>query len=266
MRADPGQVEQIVLNLAVNARDAMPSGGRITVATDNVVLDEEFCRHHPPATEGEHVQLAVTDTGVGIDAETLDHIFEPFFTTKGATGGTGLGLSTVYGIVTQHGGLILIDSELGQGTTFKVYFPRVDATAEALPARKVTTDMPPGAETILVVEDESVVRTLAVRVLRRLGYEVLESDRGADALHIAQGHDGPIHLLLTDVIMPLMNGRELAERLEIDRPDVRVLFTSGYTDDVIAPHGVLDGESHFIAKPYTPRKLARKVRTVLDER
>jgi PAS domain S-box-containing protein len=266
VRADAGQVEQVIMNLAVNARDAMPSGGKLTIETSNVSLDEEYARFHAPLRPGNYVMLAISDTGAGMDSETQSHIFEPFFTTKGPKG-TGLGLSTVYGIVKQSGGYIWVYSETGKGTTFKIYFPRVAETVEspahvATPAESAAPE--PGTETILLVEDESNLRYLARQFLEKQGYRVIEAADGAVAMQIAVAHEGVIHLLLTDVIMPGMNGRELALRISEIRPNVKVLYMSGYTENVIGRNGTLDAGVRLLQKPFTLRDLKSKVREALD--
>ncbi len=264
VRADPGQIEQVVVNLAVNARDAMPEGGTLTIETANTELDEEAAEELTDLEPGHYVVLAVTDTGIGMDGETLDRAFEPFFTTKGVGKGTGLGLATVYGIVKQSGGTVWIRSAPGLGTSIQVYLPRIDEeVAEArltlAPVRAI------GEETVLVVEDELSVRDLAVRILRKVGYRVLSAESGAAALALVQQHPDVVHLLLTDVVMPQMSGRQLAERLTTRYPEMKVLYMSGYTDNAIVHHGVLDDDVHFIGKPFTPAALSRKVREILAE-
>jgi PAS domain S-box-containing protein len=267
VRADGGQIEQVIMNLAVNARDAMPSGGKLTIETANVTLDEEYSRVHAPLRPGDYVMFSITDSGAGMDAETQSHIFEPFFTTKG-TKGTGLGLSTVYGIVKQSGGYVWVSSEVGRGTTFKIYLPRVPSLEEPLvPAAAAPVHfqkVEPGTETILVVEDEANLRYLARQYLEKQGYRVVEAADGAVAMQIAVAHEGVIHLLLTDVIMPGMNGRELAQRISEIRPNVKVLYMSGYTENVIGHNGTLEAGVRLLQKPFNLRDLKRRVREVLD--
>ncbi|MEK7372462.1 MAG: PAS domain S-box protein [candidate division NC10 bacterium] len=262
VKADPGQLEQVLLNLVVNARDAMPRGGRITIETGSVVGGtEDGPAGIPP---GPHTMLAVSDNGSGMNAETLSHIFEPFFTTKGRDRGTGLGLATVYGIVAQSGGHIAVESEPGQGTVFRVYLPRVDEPADRLAPPSTGAEARGGQETILLTEDAVDLRTLAREVLTRRGYLVLDAADGAEALALAERHPGPIHLLLTDVVMPRVSGRELAEHLAAKHPAMKVLYMSGYTDDAVLRHGVLRSEVAFLQKPFGPGALARKVREILD--
>ena len=264
--ADPGQIEQVIMNLVVNARDAMPRGGKLTIETTAVVLDRSYADRHLDVAPGPHVLLAVSDSGVGMDKATQAHMFEPFFTTKTLGKGTGMGLATVFGIVRQSGGTIWVDSELGVGTTFKVYFPAVDGALQAS-----RSSVPPesqalhGSETILLVEDDERVRVLARAILRKYGYEVLVATSGGDALLLCEQHAATIHLLLTDVVMLHMSGRELAKRLVSVRPQMKVLYMSGYTDDAVVRHGVLEATINFIQKPITPEALARKVREVLGE-
>jgi two-component system, cell cycle sensor histidine kinase and response regulator CckA len=263
VRADAGQVQQVLMNLVVNARDAMPTGGKLLLETVNADLAEQYAELHQPVIPGRYVMLAVSDTGTGMDAETKARIFEPFFTTKEKGRGTGLGLSTVYGIVKQSGGYVWVYSERGRGTTFKLYFPRVDAPADPpAPAREAATLT--GTETILLAEDDEMLRPLSKGLLEKLGYTVLEAENTERALHIAGAHSGPIHLLVADVVMPGPSGPELARRLARTRPDTRVLYVSGYTDDAIVHHGMLEPGLNFLQKPFTPAALARKVRDVLD--
>jgi len=263
-KADPGQIEQVIMNLAVNARDAMPRGGKLTIETANVSLDESYARLHPPVEPGEYVMLAISDTGEGMDSETQSRIFEPFFSTKGPKG-TGLGLSMVYGIVKQSGGYIWAYSEPGKGTSFKVYLPRVTETGEAVvqPAA-AAEDIQRGRETVLLVEDEVTVLRLARDFLERQGYTVIDAGDPATAILISNAHSGPIHLLLTDVVMPGMTGRELANQLCPRRPEMRVLYMSGYTENAIGRNGTLDAGITLLQKPFTLLTLKAKVREVLN--
>jgi len=264
--ADPGQIEQVIMNLAVNARDAMPKGGKLTLETANVELDQAYSRQHAPIRPGAYIMLAITDTGSGMSAETLSHVFEPFFTTKEQGKGTGLGLSTVYGIVKQSGGYIWPYSEPGMGTTFKIYLPRVEEMAQRLPAPAPAATSLGGTETILLVEDEEGVRGLTRQLLERHGYTVLEAEHGQDALLLCERYSGPIHLLLSDVVLAQMSGRELVQRLAPLRPRMKVLYMSGYSDEAIVHHGVLEPGTAFLQKPFTTEALMRKLREVLDHR
>lgn len=262
IKADPGQIEQVIMNLAINAHDAMPDVGTLTIETKNVYLDEDYVSQHIEIAPGPFVRLSVTDTGAGMDEQTQRRIFDPFFTTKELGKGTGLGLSTVYGIVKQSGGDIMVYSEIGHGTTFKIYIPRVDENVQALgPA--VSVEDYSGTETILLVEDEEVVRNLTREILTSYGYKVLEAKSGPEALSICDAHSEPIHLLLTDVIMPKMSGSDLKDQMIKNCPDIKILFMSGYTDDSIAHSGILDSDIAFIEKPFSPDSLVRKVRDVL---
>ncbi|MCC6574971.1 MAG: response regulator [Planctomycetes bacterium] len=260
--ADPSQVEQVVMNLAVNARDAMPSGGKLTIETANMVLDEEYARTRPGVTPGEYFMLAISDTGIGMDAETQRRLFEPFFTTKGRGRGTGLGLATVYGIVKQNKGHIAAYSEIGKGSTFKIYWPRTTGSVARRTGVIVMDDQPSGTETILLVEDEDQLRDFAADVLRSRGYTVIEAVDGVDALEKAKTVP-KFHALVTDVVMPRLGGSELAEQLSARIAGLKVLFTSGYTANAIVHHGVLVEGVNFLAKPYTPAELLKKVRDIL---
>jgi PAS domain S-box-containing protein len=262
--ADPGQIEQVIMNLVVNARDAMPQGGRLTIETANADLDEAYSQRRVEVECGSYVMLAVSDTGVGFDRESRDRIFEPFYTTKELGKGTGLGLSTVYGIIKQSGGYIWVYSEPGEGTTFKIYLPRLEAPGELAEVSQIPDSCEWGSETILLVEDEELVRRVTGRILARHGYTVLEAVSGSDALVVSREHAGSIHLMLTDVVMPGMSGQELAEEVKSQRPTMKVLFMSGYTENAIIHHGVLDPDIAFIQKPFKYDTLARKVREMLD--
>ena len=265
VKADPGQIEQVIVNLVVNARDAMPEGGRLTVETADVELDPAYASRHFSVPAGPYVMLAVTDTGLGMDEQTRSRVFEPFFTTKDPGKGTGLGLATVYGIVKQSGGDIQLYSECGRGTSFKIYLPHVAEAATAPGQTRATTGaVPRGDETVLLVEDQPEVRDLAREILEASGYRVLEACDAQEAVLMAERHPGPIHLLLTDVIMPRQSGRALAERLRPLRPELQVLYMSGYTNEAIVRHGVLEPDTVFIQKPFTPAALGSKVRETLD--
>ena len=264
--SDPGQIEQVLINLAVNARDAMPQGGKLTIETANVDLEEDyFVNHGVIAVPGPYVMLAVTDTGCGMDKETQSRIFEPFFTTKEKGKGTGLGLSTVYGIVKQSNGFVWAYSEPGRGTTFKIYLSRVEGEEVLLKKEKGPTDKLKGSEAVLIVEDDAALRNLAQKTLHLYGYSVLEAENGEEALRVSKEHEGPIHLMITDVVMPKMGGKETAERLQPLYPQMKVIYMSGYTDNAIAHHGVLEPGLNFLEKPFTPQGLVRRVREVLDE-
>jgi PAS domain S-box-containing protein len=264
VKADLGQIEQIIMNLAVNARDAMPGGGKLTIETANVEFDEEYAALHACTRSGPHVMLAVTDNGCGMDAKTKAHIFEPFFTTKEFGKGTGLGLSTVYGIVTQSGGSVWVYTEPGIGTTFKIYLPRIDGPTQALAIDRVNAELLRGSETILLAEDAEPLRKLTCVFLEKNGYTVLAAENSKEAIALAERRDQPIHLLLTDVVMPGMSGRELANYLTAKYPDMKVLYMSGYTSDAIVHQGVLDHGIFFMEKPFSQETLMRKLREVLD--
>jgi len=267
IKADQGQIEQVLMNLAVNARDAMPNGGELTITGSNFRMDQDFVRRYPyPVLVGDYVLLSVSDNGIGMDAATRARVFEPFFTTKEKGKGTGLGLSTVYGVVKQSGGYIEVHSEPGAGATFKIYLPKVE---EALDPQKQAVELPAslrGTETVLLVEDEIALRTLSRQLLKLCGYDVLEAASGAEALRISQEHTERIHLLLTDVVMPGMSGRVLADQIVKQRPDTQVVYMSGYTGQTVGEHGVLAEGSFFLPKPFTREALARKVRRALDGR
>jgi CheY-like chemotaxis protein len=266
IKADPGQLEQVIMNIVVNARDAMPRGGRLTIRTGSAVFDEAFVRQHLGARLGRYASIVVADTGCGMDEITRLRIFEPFFTTKEPSKGTGLGMATVYGIVKQSEGYIWVDSQPGKGTEISIYFPRVqeeklpDNTAETAPP------IPRGSEIVLLVEDEDAVRSLVRGLLRSRGYTVLEASNAPEAVRISNDFVGPIHILLTDVVMPEVSGRELADQLRQLRPEMRLLYMSGYTEDTIVHHGVMTSDAGFLQKPFTPDLLLRKVREMLDRR
>jgi nitrogen-specific signal transduction histidine kinase len=266
IKADSGQIEQVVINLAVNARDAMPEGGKLTIETRDVELGYEYVLTHPNVKPGRYIMLSVADTGFGMSRETQKHMFEPFFTTKSQGKGTGLGLAMVYGIVTQGGGHIDVQSELGRGTSFRVYFPSIDESltpgGKSFPP---TPHAPGGDETILLVEDEEAVRNITKMTLQSLGYTVLEARNGVEAMRVSEGRADHIHLVITDVVMPEMGGRQVAERLAECRPLTKVLFLSGYLDDAMVRHGILKAEKAFLQKPFKAIGLAKKVREVLDK-
>jgi two-component system cell cycle sensor histidine kinase/response regulator CckA len=264
VKVDPGQMEQVILNLSVNARDAMPGGGRLTIRTAHVDVAEAAARTHAEIQAGPAVVLEVRDTGIGMTDEIRTRIFEPFFTTKPAGHGTGLGLATVYGIVKQSGGTIEVLSRPGQGSTFQIYLPRVEETEATSPTDAPAPRHIGGSETILLVEDAEDVRNLARDILGLMGYNLMTASNPVEAIQVSQDHTSVIHLLLTDVVMPGMSGRQLADRLVADRPGLKVLFMSGYTDNAIVHHGVLDPGTAFVQKPFTPDSLSRKVREVLD--
>jgi len=264
VKADPGQIEQVLVNLVVNARDAMPKGGKLTIETTNAELDREYASTHVGANPGDYVVLAVSDTGTGMTEQVRRQIFEPFFTTKEKGKGTGLGLSTVYGIVKQTGGNIWVYSEPNHGTTFKVYLPALASSSTSSEPKTAESPIPRGSETVLLVEDEEVVRGLARQILEDAGYYVLVAQQGEEAVRLCNEHAKEIHLLLTDVVMPGAGGKVVADRLSALRPGIKVLFMSGYTDEAIVHHGVLDSNVEFIQKPFTPLALSKKVREVLD--
>ena len=265
VKADPGQIDQIIMNLAVNARDAMPQGGKLTLETANVYLDETYAQTHPYVIPGPYVMLAMSDNGQGMDAVTQTRIFEPFFTTKQDDKGSGLGLSTVYGIVKQNNGSIQVYSEVGQGTTFKIYLPQVQEAVSPIQPEKPRVERLHGSETILVVEDEDLIRNLICRSLKVYGYNVLDARNGGEALLQCERYPRQIHLILTDVVMPQMSGRELVDRLKLLRPDLKVLYMSGYTADAVVHHGVIESKVFFLQKPFPVRTLVEKIRQILDE-
>ena len=264
IKADPGQIEQVLLNLAANARDAMPKGGRLTIRASNVELDESDRKKHAPVVPGPYIMLTIEDTGCGMDLKTQARIFDPFFTTKELGKGTGLGLATVYGIVKQTGGYIWVYSEVGHGTVFRVYLPRVGTAPPKAEREPLPLEELHGSETILVAEDSESLREMAEEYLESIGYTVLSAVSGEKALQRAKDFQGPIHLLLTDVVMPEMSGPELANHMSSLRPGVKIIFTSGYTDDAMARQGILDQNVAFIQKPYRPKALAKKIRQVLN--
>lgn len=265
IKADSGQIEQVILNLAVNARDAMPRGGKLIIETANAQLDETYARSHIAVMPGNYVMLSVSDTGAGMSPEIKERIFEPFYTTKEKGKGTGLGLSTVYGIIKQTGGNIWVYSEPEKGTTFKIYLPRVDESLEEARTSQPAKTLPRGGETVLIVEDEAEVRRLTVRILKNQGYRVLEASRGEDALQVYAQYGAPVHLMVTDVILPGMSGRELAERLRSLHPKLKVLYMSGYTENTIIHNEVLEEGVNYIQKPFSLKKLVRTVRQVLNQ-
>ena len=266
VKADPGQVEQVIMNLAINARDAMPMGGKLRIETNNIVIDKDTMFQDGELDAREFVSVSIADNGVGMTEEVKLHLFEPFFTTKGKNKGTGLGLSTCYGIIKQSGGHINVYSEPGKGTTFRIYLPRVEKAAEALANHDEAKLLPQGKETVLLVEDEPAVRELAACVLRESGYRVIEASNGLEGIRVSEQHaKEKVHILISDVIMPQMGGKELVDRIKVSRPDTKVLFISGYTDDAILHHGVLEPGVAFLEKPFSPARLVHKVREVLDQ-
>ena len=264
IKADPGQIEQVILNLVINARDAMPFGGKLTIEAKNIKFKEPFYWEDLEITAGKYVMLAISDTGTGMDAETKKHIFEPFFTTKNEEQGTGLGLSTVYGIVKQSGGFINVYSEEGAGSTFRLYFPSVKEPVVRAKNKPISSESLTGSETILVAEDENNLRQLACEILRKHGYNVLEAANGGSALLKCEKYKNPIHLILSDVVMPEMSGLELVNRLLSIHPEMKVLYMSGYTDDAVIRHGILEDKVQFLQKPFSPISLLEKIRTILD--
>jgi len=264
VKVDPGQFEQVLVNLAVNARDAMPDGGKLIIETQNVAVSDDYYAVYPQANPSKSVLLAVTDTGYGMSEEVKKHVFEPFFTTKPAGQGTGLGLATTFGAVKQVGGNIEVVSEPGTGTTFRIYLPRVEKSVETLGKDQRPSDLPMGRETILLVEDDMRIGHLALKALKRQGYQVLYAPNGGEAFMLVEKYRERIDLLMTDVVMPMMNGRELAERLLKLHPEMKVLFTSGYTENIILHHGVVEKTINFIGKPYSFQALTSKIRDILD--
>jgi nitrogen-specific signal transduction histidine kinase/CheY-like chemotaxis protein len=264
VKADSNQIEQVILNLTLNARDAMPTGGRLTIATANVELDEAFAVTHAEVKPGPYTMVSVSDTGAGMDASTKARLFEPFFTTKEVGRGTGLGLATAYGIIKQSGGYIDVESEPDQGARFTIYLPSVGEAPVASEGPPADRQAPAGGEVVLVVEDQAEIRSVVRQILERSGYTVLEAGQGIEALAVSDRHAGPIHLLVTDMIMPHMSGRELADQLARLRPALRILFLSGYTDDAVLRDGVLESGSAFLQKPFTPQALLQRVRELLN--
>ncbi|MCJ7830023.1 MAG: ATP-binding protein, partial [Desulfobacterales bacterium] len=262
--ADGGQLEQVLMNLAINARDAMPTGGRLTLQTADCDVDETFASTYPTLPPGAYVTLSVSDTGTGMPPEVQERIFEPFFSTQEKGKGTGLGLATVYGIIQQHRGYIFVDSTPGGGTIFRVFLPAGRAGVTAPPVAAARS-MPGGTETVLIVEDDPGLRDLVANILKTLGYRVINAAGAEEALKLSAELDAPIALLLTDVVMPVLNGRQVADAIQAGRPAIKVLFMSGYGDEAIEAHGMNDGRSHFIKKPFTPTDLAVKVRATLDQ-
>jgi CheY-like chemotaxis protein len=262
--AEPGQLEQVILNLAVNARDAMPQGGCLTIEADNITLDMPQVIRLGGMAPGEYLQLVVSDSGCGMDAETQGHIYEPFFTTKEPGKGTGLGLFTVYGIISQHGGHMQVESTLGVGTTFTIHLPRVEAPLQATEVRSAPQLFPSDGETILLVEDETVVRDLMRQVLQTTGYTVLEAANGEQALQLSDGYRSSIHLLVADVVLPGLSGPEVAKQLVLTRPDMRVIYMSGYARETVERYGVAEGHHLFLQKPFTPTTFLAHVREALD--
>lgn len=265
VEGDLGQIEQVIMNLVVNAQDAMPEGGILTIETAQVDLDENYAKQKNGVTAGSYVMLAISDNGIGMDEDTFNQLFEPFFTTKEQGKGTGLGMSTAYGIIKQHGGNIWAYSEPGQGTTIKIYLPVTTKPGEVIPRADHRKPVSKGMETVLLAEDDQQVRNLTKAILERYGYKVLVAGSGQEALSIVINHEGPIQLLITDVIMPDMNGKELYQKISKDYPEIKVLYMSGYTDNVIAHHGGIDPGVNFIEKPFNVKTLAAKVRQVLEE-
>jgi CheY-like chemotaxis protein len=265
VRVDPAQLDQVLANLCVNARDAIIGTGNVTIETSNMVFDQAYCANHAGANPGKYVMLAVSDDGCGMDKETLENLFEPFFTTKEVGKGTGLGLAMIYGIVKQNKGFINVYSEPGQGTTFKVYLPRTDAADDKI-GKSAAKKLHKGSETVLLVEDEESILRLGKAILEKFGYNVFAACKPGQAISMAEQYEGPIHLLVTDVVMPEMDGKELEARIAELRPDIKVLFMSGYTGHVVVHHGILEDDLHFIPKPFSVESLAGKVREVLDEK